>query len=231
MIQQIKKLNNHFIICGHGRMGAIICEEMVQNEVPFVVIEGNPEVIASIDSDILFLKGDATQDTVLKEAGINRARGLISVLPSDTANLYVVLSARGLNPKIRIVAKTSDEGAKQKLIKAGADNVILPYYIGGLQIAQTLLKPGIVDFIEFNTRTRNLGLQIDEINVKDDSHIIGLRLDEHLMLKESGILIVALKRVTGEIEFNPASTYVIKRGDTFIVMGETKQLKELEKLI
>lgn len=231
MNQQIEKLNNHFIICGHGRMGGIICEEMVQNEVPFVVIEGNPEVIASIDRDILFFKGDATQDTVLKEAGIDRARGLISVLSSDAANLYVVLSAKSLSPKIKIVAKASDEGAKQKLIRAGADNVILPYYIGGLQIDHTLLKPAVVDYIEFATRTRNLGLQIDEINIKEDSHIIGRSLDEYRALKESGIVIIAVKRATGEIEFNPASTSVIKQGDILIVMGETKQLKNIKKLV
>ena len=203
----------------------------MQNEAAFVVIEGKAEVAALMDRDILLLQGDATQDTVLKEAGIDRACGLISVLSSDADNLYVVLSARDLNPKIRIVVKASDEGAEQKLLRPGADSVVSPYYIGGLQIAHSLLKPAVVDFIEFDTRSRNLGLQIEEINVKEDSHIIGRSLDEHLILKESGIIIVAVKRATGEIEFNPVSTSVIKQGDTFIVMGEIKQLKELEKLI
>lgn len=203
----------------------------MQNEAAFVVIEGKAEVAALMNRDILLLQGDATQDTVLKEAGIDRACGLISLLSSDADNLYVVLSARALNPKIRIVAKASDEGAEKKLIRAGADSVVSPYYIGGLHIANTLLKPGVVDFIEFATRSRDLGLQIEEINVKEDSHIIGRSLDEYRILDESGIIIVAVKRAAGEIEFNPASTSVIKKGDTFIVMGETKQLKELEELI
>ena len=153
------------------------------------------------------------------------AGSLISVLSSDVSNLYVVLSARELNPKLRIVARATDEGAEQKLQRAGADSVVLPYYIGGLKIAHSLIKPAVVDFIEFAARSRNLGLQIEEIYIKDDSNIIGRSLDEQRILKESGMIIIAINRATGEIEFNPDSTSVIKHGDTLIVMSETKKLK------
>jgi len=227
----IETIKNHYIVCGYGRMGRIICKEMRQNRVPFVVIESSPDVVASMDRDMLVLQGDATQDSVLKDAGIERARGLISVLSSDSENLYVVLSARGLNPKLRIVARASEEGSDKKLLRAGADDVVSPYYIGGLRIAHTVLKPAVVDFIEFATRSGNLELQIEEIKVKEDSHIIGQSLDECGIRKELGIIIVAIKRASGEMEFNPTSTSIIKKGDILIAMGETKQLRELERLV
>jgi voltage-gated potassium channel len=153
------------------------------------------------------------------------------VLSSDANNLYVVLSARGLNPKLRIVARASEEGAEQKLMRAGADNVISPYHIGGLRIAHSLLKPAVVDFIEFATRSENLELQMEEVKVKESSNIIGKTLHEIGMRKDLGVIIVAIKRDTGKMEFNPTSTSVIKQGDTLIAMGETEQLKSLEELV
>jgi voltage-gated potassium channel len=212
-------------------MGKIICREMIQYNAPFVIIEKVPEVFAAMDRDILSIQGDATQDAVLKEAGIERALGLISVLSTDADNLYVVLSARGMNPRLRIVARASDEGAEQKLFRAGADNVVSPYYIGGLRIAHTILKPAVVDFIEFATRSGNIELQMEEVKVKESSSITNKSLDECGIRKELGIIIVAIKRESGEMEFNPKSTSVIRKGDTLVAMGETKQLKALEELV
>lgn len=229
--KKIEGLKNHYIICGFGRMGSIICKELMQSRSPFVVIEGDPDVVASMDADYLSLQGDATQDSILKQAGIDKARGLISVLSSDANNLYVVLSARGLNPTLRIVARASEEGAEQKLLRAGADNVVSPYYIGGLRIAHSLIKPAVVDFIEFVTRSEHIELQMEEIKVKESSDIIDRTLDECGMRKELGVIIVAIKRESGEMEFNPSSKSVIKKGDTLIAMGETQQLKALEKLV
>ena len=231
LTKKIANLKNHYIICGYGRMGNIICREMLQNKAPFIVVEGNPDVVASMDANLLALHGDATQDAVLKQAGIDRARGLISVLSSDADNLYVVLSARGLKPGLKIVARASEEGAEQKLLRAGADNVVSPYSIGGLRIAHRLLKPAVVDFIEFATRSGNLELQMEEIKVKGTSHIIDRSLDECGIRKEMGIIIVAIKRESGEMKFNPTSTSIIKQGDTLVAMGETKQLKALEDLV
>lgn len=231
LTKKIENLRNHYIICGYGRMGNIICREMLHNKAPFVIIEKTPEVVASMDADFLSLQGDATQDSILKQAGIDRAKGLISVLSSDSENLYVVLSARGLNPRLKIVARASEEGAESKLFRAGADNVVSPYFIGGLRIAHTLLKPAVVDFIEFATKSGNLELQMEEIKVKGASDIIDRSLDECGIRKEMGIIIVAIKRESGEMEFNPKSTSVIRRGDTLVAMGETNQLKTLEELI
>ncbi|MEW6600141.1 MAG: potassium channel protein [Nitrospirota bacterium] len=231
LTKKIESLKNHYIICGFGRMGSIICREMLQRKAEFVIIEKSSSVVTSMDADFLTLQGDATQDVILKQAGIERAKGLISVLSSDSENLYVVLSARGLNPKLKIVARASEEGAESKLMRAGADNVVSPYFIGGLRIAHTLLKPAVVDFIEFATKSGNLELQMEEIKVRGTSDIIGRSLDECGIRKEMGIIIVAIKRESGEMEFNPKSTSVIKQGDTLVAMGETKQLKALEDLV
>jgi len=229
--KKIEELRNHYIICGFGRMGRIICREMIQYKAPFIVIEKEQDVFALIDKDILAVQGDSTQDAVLREAGIERAKGLISVLSTDADNLYVVLSARGMNPRLRIVARASDEGVEQKLFRAGADNVVSPYFIGGLRIAHTILKPAVVDFIEFATRSGNIELQMEEIKVKETSHILNKALDECGIRKELGIIIVAIKREGGEMEFNPRSTSIIRKGDTLVAMGETKQLKALEHLV
>jgi len=229
--KKIEELRNHYIICGFGRMGRIICREMIQYKAPFIVIEKEQNVFALIDKDILAIHGDSTQDAVLKEAGIERAKGLISVLSTDADNLYVVLSARGMHPRLRIVARASDEGVEQKLFRAGADNVVSPYFIGGLRIAHSILKPAVVDFIEFATRSGNIELQMEEIKVKETSHILNKALDECGIRKELGIIIVAIKREAGEMEFNPRSTSIIRKGDTLVAMGETKQLKALEHLV
>jgi voltage-gated potassium channel len=229
--KKIENLKGHYIICGFGRMGSIICRELDHNNDPYVVIEGDPEVVASMDADMLSLQGDATQDSILKQAGIEKAKGLISVLSSDANNLYVVLSARGLNQNLRIVARASEEGAEQKLRRAGADSVVSPYYIGGLRIAHTLIKPAVVDFIEFATRGGNLELQMEEVKVREGSKIINQSLDESGIGKNLGIIVVAIKRESGEMEFNPKSTSIIAKGDTLIGMGETKQLTALEELV
>jgi voltage-gated potassium channel len=199
--KRIQNIKDHYIICGYGRMGMIISKEMIQYKAPFVVIENLSETIT--DVDMLFIRGDATQDSVLKEAGIERAKGLITVLPSDAANLYVVLSARGLNPNLKIVARAGEEGSHQKLLRAGADNVISPYHIGGLRIAHTLLKPSVVDFIEFVTKSSNLEIQIEEVRVKNDSGFIGQTLDECGLRKKLTVIIIAIKRESGDMEFNP----------------------------
>ncbi|HDH05321.1 MAG TPA: TrkA family potassium uptake protein, partial [Nitrospirae bacterium] len=150
---------------------------------------------------------------------------------SDANNLYVVLSARGLNPKLRIVARASEEGAEQKLMRAGADNVVSPYNIGGLRIAHSLLKPAVVDFIEFATKSENLELQMEEVRVKESSNIVGKTLHKCGIRKDLGVIIVAIKRESGEMEFNPTSTSLIKKGDILIAMGKSEQLKSLEKLV
>jgi voltage-gated potassium channel len=167
----------------------------------------------------------------LKEVGIERAKGLISVLPTDAENLYVVLSAKGLNPDLFIVARAGEEGSEQKLLRAGADRVISPYHIGGLRIAHTVIKPAVVDFIELATKSGNIDLQMEEIPIPGDSKITGLTLDQCGIGRDLGIIIVAIKKPTGDMKFNPTFRTHIEPGDTLIALGEVSKLKVLEEMV
>ena len=227
--KKIKELKDHYIICGYGRMGKIICRELQEKHMNFVVIEKEP-ALSPEKEDMLIVKGDATRDEVLKEVHIEEAKGLISVLPTDAENLFVVLSARGLNPSLSIVARAGEEGSEQKLMRAGADKVVSPYHIGGLRIAHTVLKPAVVDFIEFATKSGNIDLQMEEIAIQEASRLSGLSLDECGIGRELGIIIVAIKKTGGELKFNPTFRSTIETGDTLIALGEISRLKILEDM-
>lgn len=230
MKKKIEHLKEHFIICGYGRMGSIIVKELLANNIPVVVIEKNRAFIPENEEEVIFLEGDATRDEVLKSAGIEKARGLITVLSTDAENLYVVLSARGLNPKLFIVARATEKGAEIKLKRAGADKVVSPYLIGGLRIAHTVLRPTVVDFLEFATRSEHLEIQIEEIEVSHKSKLVGKTIGQTGIGKEIGAIIVGIKRVDGRMKFNPTSQTIIKEGDTLIVLGETDKLSILEEM-
>ena len=227
--KRIKGLDGHYIVCGYGRMGRIISKELKAEGIQFVVIDKVPQNLDE-EGDIAFLRGDATQDQVLKEAGIERARGLISVLPTDAENLFVVLSARGLNANLLIVSRAVEEGSEQKLLRAGATKVVSPYHIGGLRMAHTVLKPTVVDFIEFATKSGNIGLQMQEINIQEGSSLIGQTLQECGIGEGLGVIVVAIKQATGDTRFNPTFRSTLKPGDTLIVLGEVAKLKEFEEI-
>jgi voltage-gated potassium channel len=227
--KKIKGIRDHYIVCGFGRMGKIICRELREEKASFVVIEKNPEELAGYESTLILI-GDATNDDVLKEAGIERAKGLISVLSTDAENLYVVLSARGLNPSLFIVARASEEGAESKLMRAGANRVVSPYSIGGLRIAHTILRPAVVDFIEFATKSGNIDLQMEEILIPEGSALAGQSLDQCGFGKDLGIIVVGIKRESGEMKFNPTFRTSIKAGDTLIALGEINKLELLEAM-
>ena len=227
--KKIRELKNHYIVCGYGRMGKIICRELREKHIKFVIVEKQPDVTMESD-DYLVFHGDATKDEILKELGIEKAKGLVSVLPTDAENLFVVLSARVMNQNLFIVARAGEEGSEQKLLRAGADKVVSPYHIGGLRIAHTVLKPAVVDFIEFATKSGNIDLQMEEVQIKESSPLVGKSLDESGIGRELGIIIVAIKRPNGEMKFNPTFRSAIKEGDTLIALGEISKLKTLEEM-
>jgi voltage-gated potassium channel len=227
--KRLKSMKGHFIICGFGRMGKIICKELKAEGVPYVVIEKEVQVLDA-DEEAVFIYGDATRDELLKEAMIDRSKGLISVLSTDAQNLYVVLSARELNPDLLIVARAGEEGSEQKLLRAGADRVVSPYHIGGIRIAHTILKPAVVDFLEFAVRSEYLELQLVEIEVGVGSDLAEKTMHEAGLGRELGIIVVAVKKENGEMRFNPLHNTRIKEGDTLIAIGETGKLDVIEKL-
>jgi len=229
--KKLTELKDHYIVCGYGRMGKIVARELKHEKLKYAVIEKN-EVILDADekNGTLIIQGDATSDDLLKRVGIERAKCLISVLPTDAENLYVVLSARGLKPDLLIVARAGEEGSEQKLLRAGADRVVSPYHIGGLRMAHSVLKPAVVDFIEFATKSGNIDLQIEEIIIQEGSQLVNQSLDECGIGRDLGIIIVAIKQKTGEMKFNPTFRTAMQVGDTLIAVGETSKLAVLEKM-
>jgi len=227
--KKIRELKNHYIICGFGRMGKTIAKEFSSRDIDILIIEKN-SVSDAEKGEFLILEGDANNEDVLKSAGIENAKGLISVLPTDAENLFLVLSARDLNPDLFIVTRASEESSERKILRAGADRVVSPYITGGIRIANSILKPAVVDFIEFATKIGNLELQLEEILLDKGSILSERTLVDTGIGRDLEIIIVAIKRPDGTMEFNPNSTSIINSGDTLVALGEPSKLKELEKL-
>ena len=197
--------------------------------IPFVVVERESQEL-EVDDDVIIVYGDATRDELLKRVGIERAKGLISVLDSDAQNLYVVLSAKGLNQNLFIIARANEEGADYKLTRAGANKVVSPYHIGGLRIAHTILKPTVVDFLELTAKTGNMEIQIEEVVVEESSVLANKTIKDADIIERNGVLIVALKKKNGKILFNPPDDNLIEVGDKLAVIGEPEHFNELEQM-
>ena len=225
--RRIKYLKDHYIVCGYGRMGKTVVTELSSKGMDVIAIEKDPVDIEDKE-ELVLIEGDATKDDVLMRAGIERARGLISVLPTDAENLFVVLSARVLNPNLLIYTRAGDEGSERKIMRAGADRVVSPYHTGGLRIANMILKPAVVDFIELATKSGNLEIQIEEIEIRPGSALSGKTLEVSGIGRDLGVIIVAVKKPDGTMQFNPTSRTVINPGDTLIALGDKSKLKALE---
>lgn len=228
MSKKLQELKNHYIVCGYGRMGRRICEELRQAGVPFAVIEKDDNQIeALIEQEYLFVQGDATSDDSLLKAGIAQARGIVAVLPSEAENVFAVLSAKVLNPKIFVVARAVEEETESKLLRAGADRVVNPYEIGGTRMAMMLLRPTVVEFIDIIARKQGVDLNLEEIQVKASSPLIGKTLAESPIRKELNIIIVAIFRKAGSFIYNPVSSTVLEEGDRLLAIGEAANLNKL----
>lgn len=227
--RQIEHLADHYIVCGFGRMGRIVCKELAAKPVPFIVVDRDPEALKRADDDgCLSVDGDATEDRVLQHAGIARARGLVSALSRDEDNVYVVLSARQLNPNLLIVSRAEDERSETKLARAGATRVVSPYVIGGSRMAGALLRPAVLDVIDLATHYRSMELKIEEFAVTSGAFAAGGTVRESGLREEVGLIVIAIKKSSGEMVYNPAAETHIDTGDILVVMGPAASLQQLE---
>jgi voltage-gated potassium channel len=231
MERQLAALRNHMIVCGFGRMGRFVCEQFSAARLPFVLVEQKASLLEGFRMPHgISLNGDATSEEVLRRAGVERARALVTAAASDADNLYITMTARLLNDKLLIVARAEDEAAEKKLKRAGASRVVSPYAIGGQRVAQAVLRPNVMDFIELATKTEHLELQIEETEIVAGSGLAGQSLKDSAVRQDLGIIIVAIKKPEGRMVFNPAPSTVIEAGDLLITLGHRQQLDRLEKL-
>jgi voltage-gated potassium channel len=230
MEKAIDKMKNHYIVCGCGRIGYLICRELAAEKVDFVVVDNNPEVIQKIGEDgFVYFRGDAIHDKCLIGAGIKRARGIVCVLPTDAQNLYVILTAKELNPDIWILSRSEEEESEHRLLRAGANRVMSPYTLGGTRMAMAILRPAMLDFIEITTRRQSLELRMDELEICEGSPLIGKSLEESEIRQRYGLIIVAVKKESGKMIFNPVASYVIQSGDKLIALGEEDNVSKLSQ--
>ncbi len=231
MSKKLEELKNHYIVCGYGRMGKYICEELSSAKVEFIVIENEPgKIDRLIEMNFLYISGDATSDEILTMAGVTKAKGLVAVLSNDAENVFTTLSAKVLNPNLYVVARAVEEETESKLKKAGANRVVKPYEIGGNRMAELLLRPGVIEFIDVVAREKNVDLSMEELAVSEKSSLIGKTLAELPIRKDLNIIIVSINKLKGGFIYNPKSSTVLEQNDKLIALGEKVNLAELSKL-
>ena len=230
MIRMIDQLDHHFIICGFGRIGRVIAGEFRQQGIPFVVVDRDPELVRHVvEAGMLGVEGDASRQEVLERVQIGRARGMVAAVGTDAENVYAILTARDLAPALFIVGRAESEDSERKLVRAGADRVISPYQIGGQQMAQTALRPAVVDFVKLATAAGSLELAMEQVKVGGGSSLAGRSLVEANLRQRFSVIVVGIQRGGGRIEFNPPPEAVMHPGDDIVVLGRPSSLKGLEQ--
>ncbi len=231
MNQQVARQQDHYIVCGFGRIGKEICKILNEHNRSFVVIDNNPEEIETIEElGYLDFQGEASDDDVLLRAGIKKAQGLISVVSTDADNLYITLTARGLNPNLYIMARSSGTaGVQTKLLRAGASKVISPYSIGARRMAHLIVRPTVTDFIDLTMKANELDLSMEELFVGMGSQLVGTSLIDSGIRKNHDAIVIGIKREDGKMLFNPKPDTLILAGDILIVLGGYEDIASLSK--
>ena len=230
--KKIDRLKNHYIVCGYGRIGKTLCMMLKKKAVDLVVIEKDQELIpVMVEDQMLYISGDAGDETNLIKAGIQRAKGLIAVLATDTDNVFLVLTARQLNPDLYIMANASRNESKPKLLAAGANRVELPYDMGAVSMAQRIIRPTVTNFLDLAFAQKRKDIQMEEIPVSGSSKLVNVMLKDSGIRQQFNLIIIAIKKSDDSMLFNPSFEAVIESGDTVIAVGQEENLKHLEKIL
>jgi voltage-gated potassium channel len=231
--KQVDKLENHYIICGYGRVGESVARHFASQQAAFVIVDNDPASLARAEGDgFLVVEGDATNDEALETAGIKRAKGVVAAVGSDAGNVYVTLSARVLNPLLLIVARASSEDTMNKLKRAGADRVVSPYGIGGRQMAVLMLRPLVSDYLDVVTGDGALEFRVEELQLTAQCCAVGRSIKDLSVRKTTGATILAVRRgETGVFDTNPSPETVLESGDTIIAIGTPPEITSLEELV
>lgn len=230
--KQINQVRDHYVVCGYGRIGRVLSRFLVQRHMNVVVIEQDENRISVMDEDgVLYIAGAATDEANLVKAGIERAKGLTTALGTDAENILVILTARQLNPNLFIVARASQDATEKTLYAAGADVVVSPYDIGARRMAQAILHPAVIDFLDSAFVDESVDIQIEEIPVKTSSDLVDITLQDSGIRQNLNLIIIAIKKADGSMLFNPSAQTKVGADDTLIVVGESESLLKLEKLL
>ena len=232
MEKQIKALENHYILCGGGETGQSVIRQFIKSKVDFVVIEIKERIVKEMEEQgILVIQGDGTQEEVLEKAQIYKAKGFISSLPKDSANVFAVLTARQMNPSLYIVSRSVEASSREKLIKAGANNTISPNVIGGMRMASFVIRPSIISFLDIITHAGDVVLDLEDVVICDGTELEGMTLKEAKIPEQTGLIVLAIRK-SGEEQpkMNPSSEEVLEKGDSMIVLGKEEQVNKLRDL-
>jgi voltage-gated potassium channel len=228
--RMLTTIKDHFIVCGYGRIGSIIASQLKQQNVPFVIIErDSARLQAAMLDGFLAVQADASHEDVLKRVGIDTARGLIAAVGTDAENVYTVLSARVLRPDLFIIGRAEGDDASRKLLRAGANRVVSPYQIGAVQMAQTAIRPAVMDFMTLATSSDNLELAMEEITIQPGSSLVQKSLLDANLRQRFGIIVVAIQREDRHMDFNPEPDTAIRALDKLVVLGRPHSLRRLEE--
>ncbi len=231
-VREIMNLNGHHIVCGYGRIGFVVCRELEREGEPIVIIEGNAEKAATLnEAGKLVVPGDSTDDSFLANAGIGRAKSIICTLATDAENIFVTLSARSLNPSLTIVSRAARESSIPKMEAAGADHVISPYTMGGMRMAETLIRPKLVGFLSKIAGHTTADLDFDTLRVPGKSELVGQSLKNSRISQETRVNLIAVRRREGEMNFNPGPEFIIQAEDHLYALGHKDQVNSLRKFV
>lgn len=229
--REIKRLKDHYIVCGYGRMGSVVVDELKKHQIPCIVIDSDVAKVQDIlDKGIPAIQGNAGDEEVLRNANIEQAKGLVAVAASDADNLFITITARGLNKNLFITSRAETKGTVQKMLLVGANKVVSPYLIGAYRLVSAILKPAVTRFIELSSVEREMDVRLDEILVAEGARLEHRALKDTPIRSELGIIIIGIQKKNGKMVFNPPSDHVIEGGDILITIGDPSQTEKLIRM-